>query len=183
MRASPLQLVNLRFLKVQIEPTEVPDPTEPKPRVEGEPFDFSGVGIQTELGHGHGEVQGSEDAEIQPFMVTLAVRLTGEVGKQPPYRIDVKCAGYFTISVKAFTDSKRREDVAVVNGASMLYSSIRDLVSSVTSRSWGGEMLLPTMNFQNDAPNGTNLPNGGTSQETETPAVKKRSVKARQTQH
>ncbi|WP_143066166.1 protein-export chaperone SecB [Burkholderia cepacia] len=158
MELSPLQLVNFRFLKVLIEPATSPDIGNPLPRIETA-FDFGGVQVQLELGHGHVDpvtpaANGEGEAvEIQPYALTMGIRLLGAEGKVAPYRIDVKCVGYFNILTKAFPDEARRQDVVVVNGASMLYGTIREMVSNITARSWHGELLLPSMNFGNDAPN------------------------------
>ncbi|WP_156429865.1 hypothetical protein [Burkholderia sp. FL-7-2-10-S1-D7] len=164
MELSPLQLVNFRFLKVFIEPATPPEIAEPHPRTEGA-YDFAGVQFQLELGHGHvdpltPDINGvGEAVEIQPYVLTMGIRLLGTEGKVAPYRIDVKCVGYFNVVTKAFPDEARRQDVVVVNGASMLYGTIREMVSNVTARSWHGELLLPSMHFGSDAPNKVGTPN------------------------
>ncbi|WP_175782754.1 protein-export chaperone SecB [Burkholderia cenocepacia] len=156
MELSPIQLVNLRFLKILVEPTTSVEIDSPHPRNES-PFDFGGVQFQSELGHGYGEavtptVHG-ENVEVQPYVVTLAVRLLGAEGKIAPYRIDVKCVGYFNVLTEAFPEEARRQNVVVVNGAAMLYGAIREMVSNITARSWHGELLLPAMSFLGEAPN------------------------------
>ncbi len=43
-------------------------------------------------------------------------------------------------------------DLIVVNGASMIYGSIREMISNVTSRSMAGPLLLPSLSFIDSKP-------------------------------
>jgi preprotein translocase subunit SecB len=159
MQASPLQLVEFRFVKVHVEPTDMTDVNAPLPRSNSSAFDFSGVQIQAEIGHGFrppietAYEENGEQVQIQPYVVSLGIAIAGDDGRPTPYKIDVKCVGYFNVLTAAFPDEARRQDVVVVNGASMLYGAIRDMVATVTARGWKGEMLLPAMSFADDAPN------------------------------
>jgi preprotein translocase subunit SecB len=44
--------------------------------------------------------------------------------------------------------AEERRVLALVNGASLLYGTVREMVSSITSRSAHGPLLLPSLNFQ-----------------------------------
>jgi preprotein translocase subunit SecB len=44
--------------------------------------------------------------------------------------------------------AEERRVRALVNGASLLYGAVREMVSTITSRSAHGPLLLPSLNFQ-----------------------------------
>jgi len=152
-------------VKVNVEPSGQVDINALGARSDLNGFDFSGVQIQVEIGHGArppvettaGESGGK--AEIQPYVLSVGIAIAGGEGKPAPYNIDVKCVGYFNILTSAFPDEIRRQDVVIVNGASMLYGAIREMVATVTARSWMGELLLPAMSFVDDAPSRRKGPN------------------------
>lgn len=69
-----------------------------------------------------------------------------------PYEATIAVRG--TVRMHQMTDIKDkndREQRALVNGVSLLYGAVRDMVSTVTSRSAHGQMLLPTLNFSSMA--------------------------------
>lgn len=173
MRPSPLQLEEVRFLHVRVEPREVPDLRDQF--AEHTKYVFTNTRFNTTLEH-----MFAEDADDQPmsnFIVTLRVELPDEGEKPSPYVIDVKCVGYFAISKKAFPDSEKRIDVGVVNGASLLYGTIREMILSITSRSWSGPLLIPSMSFMDDGPKNGNHTTIQLSDQKAKPA--KATVKAR----
>lgn len=148
MRPAPLQLLQLVFKKVSVELDEEHAPKEPI-----NPFTtifvFDGIDISTEFGIG----------EIDPdhergrlFLVTLRVM----VDNQPsdcaierrfcPYRIDVEVRGVVAV-LKGAEKAAPPEDLAAVNGASLLWAAVREQILTVTSRMLAGPVTLPTMNF------------------------------------
>jgi preprotein translocase subunit SecB len=148
MLPSPLQLDDIRFVHVRVEPREAPDFREQF--AEHPKHIFTNTRFNTTLEHTFAE--DSEDQPMSNFLVTLRVELPDIGETPPPYLIDVKCVGYFSISKKVFPDEEKRVDVGVVNGASLLYGTIRDMVLSITSRAWYGPLLLPSMSFMDDGP-------------------------------
>lgn len=148
MQLSPLQLDELRFLNVRIDCRDAPDLREHDKR--HEPYAFENTKFSSTIEHNCAEE--NPDQPVTCFVVTLSLCLPAEGENPPPYVVDVKCVGYFSISKAAFPDFERRYDVGVVNGASMLYGAMREMISTVTARSWYGQVLLPSLNFQNSAP-------------------------------
>lgn len=148
MQLSPLQMDELRFIHVKIEPRVAPDLT--KNRETYEPFRFVNTQFRSHIEH----VCAIEDEEspVTNFIVALAIQLPDGGENPPPYVVDAKCVGYFSIKKSAFPDFERRYDVGVVNGASLLYGALRDLIATTTARSWHGQLMLPALNFQDNAP-------------------------------
>lgn len=152
MQPSPLQLRVLKFIDTRVD-SRIP-PSLDKLGEDQPDYDFKSTTIISTIEHSPAE--DSEDSPIINFLVALRIELPDEGETPPPYVIDVKCVGYFTLLKDAFPDPIKRYDVAVVNGTSMLYGAIREKISELTSRSWYGNLLLPSANFQKDAPS-----NGG----------------------
>ena len=66
-------------------------------------------------------------------------------GTEEPYHIHCQIVGQFLVD-----EALDREDLdrlVAVNGASILYSSLREMLLIVTGRSAWGAMQLPTVNF------------------------------------
>lgn len=148
MQLSPLQLEDLRFVHICIEPRELPDVKDFDKVFT--PYEFANTKFTSTVEHTH--ASDDEESSTTKFIVGLTLQLPDEGDTPPPYIIDVKCIGYFTISKAAFPDPIKRYDVGVVNGASLLYGAIRELVATTTSRLWYGKMFLPAVNFQTNAP-------------------------------
>jgi preprotein translocase subunit SecB len=66
--------------------------------------------------------------------------------KYSPYLIDVEARGVVLIPNGA-EKLAPPEDLAAVNGASLLWSALREQVLTVSSRMMAGQVMLPTMNF------------------------------------
>jgi preprotein translocase subunit SecB len=62
-----------------------------------------------------------------------------------PYTVKAAVVGYFTVSEEY--PSERSERMAKTNGPALLYSSMRELVASVTARSPYPTLLSPSMMF------------------------------------
>ena len=140
MRISSLQLKHLLFTRVFVEP-EVPF-QEASSFKTGE-FSFEGVTFHVNLNTA--AVQGQED-DPRDFMIELNVGITNEKNVHAPYKIDIGVLGLFEISEKIEKDE--RVNIVTVNGSSLLYGAIREQVSTITSRSYLGTMVLPTMDFR-----------------------------------
>ena len=148
MQLSPLQLEDLRFVHVCIEPRELPDFKDFDASFA--PYEFGNTKFMSTVEHL--QATDEEDNPATRFIVGLSLQLPDEGDTPPPYIVDVKCVGYFSIDKSAFPDPIKRYDVGVVNGASLLYGAIREMIATTTSRLWYGKMVLPSVNFQANAP-------------------------------
>ena len=80
------------------------------------------------------------------YQLTLTVGSDPDCDEGEPYQIHCQVVGQFVVE-EAF----EREDLdrlVAVNGASILYSSLREMVLIVTGRSAWGAVQLPTVNFR-----------------------------------
>ncbi len=110
-------------------------------------FDFEGVGIRANIGTARREGQQEDPRD---FLVNLEIVVDNKEGKPAPYNIDVGVVGVF--NVLPSLPKERREDLVTVNGASILYGVIREVVLLLTSRFSAGALTLPGMNFEDSAP-------------------------------
>lgn len=148
MQLSPLQMDELRFIHVKIEPRVVPDLTQNHEQYQ--PFRFGNTRFGSHIEHVCAIE--NEESPVTNFIVALTIQLPDGGENPPPYVVDAKCVGYFSIKKSAFPDFERRYDIGVVNGASLLYGALRDLIATTTARSWYGQLMLPALNFQDNAP-------------------------------
>jgi len=93
-----------------------------------------------------------QDQQDDPrdFLITLNFGIDNKTGKKAPYDIEVGVIGVF--NVLPSLPIEKREDLVTVNGASILYGVIREIVLSLTSRFAEGPLTLPGMNFEDTAP-------------------------------
>ena len=158
MKPSPVQLMQLMFKHVKVEldpahlPAEVPNPLTSV-------FTFDGVSLQSEVGIGEAD---PDHERGTVFFVELRVVVDNEPNpdnkdqKYAPYKVDVAVEGVVLIPmvVDQLADA---EDLAAVNGASMLWSAVREQVLTITSRMRAGPVVLPSVHFhdlkkRNEAP-------------------------------
>ena len=140
MRPSPLQLRHVLYKKVSVIPHSPIDSETP---VRAVGFEFDGINIQAKIGIG--QKVGQED-DPRDFIVNLEIKIDGKEGKPAPYLIDIGVVGVF--NVLPSLQKEKRKDLVTVNGASILYGVIREIVLSLTSRFAIGPMTLPGMNFE-----------------------------------
>ncbi len=158
MKPSPVQLMQLMFKHVKVEldpahlPAEVPNPLTSV-------FTFDGVSLQSEVGIGESDPH-HERGTV--FFVELRVVVDNEPNpdikgqKYAPYKVDVAVEGVVLIP-KGAEKLGDAEDLAAVNGASILWSAVREQVLTITSRMRAGPVVLPSVHFhdlkkRNDAP-------------------------------
>lgn len=146
MNIAPLQPRSIVFQVVSIEVA----PDENNNVIPADQFDFGGVNIRCDVGHAQAQSEAGEIADNM-FLVGVDVFITNEEGKKAPYVIHVGAKGYFEW-VAQKVDPIEMKDLIVVNGASILYGVIREMVSNVTSRSMAGPLLLPSFNFVDQKP-------------------------------
>lgn len=90
-----------------------------------------------------------EKEKYSDFGVKLALRVAPKEDAQAPYNIQVSVRGIVRMHLtKADGQAEERRVLALVNGASLLYGAVREMVSTITSRSAHGPLLLPSLNFQ-----------------------------------
>jgi|JI10StandDraft_1071094.scaffolds.fasta_scaffold49935_3 hypothetical protein len=147
MKPSPIQLMRLMFKHVKVEldtehlPKEIPNPLEAV-------FTFEGVTVHTEVGIGEA------DSEDTGHMYFLELRLLVDNKPRPeaerqvfaPYLIDIAAEGVVRVPPGA-EKLGPPEDLAIVNGAGLLWSAIREQVLNTTSRMRAGPVMLPTVHF------------------------------------
>ena len=158
MKPSPVQLMQLMFKHVKVEldpahlPAEVPNPLTSV-------FTFDGVSLQSEVGIGEAD---PDHERGTVFFVELRVVVDNEPNpdikgqKYAPYKVDVAVEGVVLLP-KGAEKLGDAEDLAAVNGASMLWSAVREQVLTITSRMRAGPVVLPSVHFhdlkkRNEAP-------------------------------
>lgn len=148
MKASPVQLMQLMFKHVRVDF----DPEHQAPQVINpltEVFTFEGVSLYSEVGIGEADMN-HERGRV--YVVELRAVVDNapnpEVTNQrfAPYKIDVAAEGLILIP-KGAEQVGDPEDLAAVNGASMLWGAIREQVTTITSRMRAGPVVMPSMNF------------------------------------
>lgn len=148
MNPGPIQLLQVMFrhVKVELDPAHLP-PAAPNPLTSV--FVFDGVSIQTEISVGVADQDAGRD---QVFFIMLRVVVdnqpNAELGEQKfcPYTLDVAAEGIVLVP-EASRKLGAAEDVAAVNGASMLWSAAREQILAITSRMRAGPVMLPTVHF------------------------------------
>jgi len=142
MQASPIQTKSIVYAELAISPYL---PTDEE-QVETEGFDWSGVHFDIAVRHDQAEKDGRP---AYPIFLRIRIPNTGDT-KKAPYAITAAVMGGFV-----YTGNKSKEealDLVVVNGLSILYSSLRDMIITITSRMIHGALYLPGANFMDHAP-------------------------------
>lgn len=148
MKASPLQLLQLFFQKLSIEvdsrhlPDEIPNPLT-------HPFHFDGVTLRTKVG-----ISEPDDSDGDERVYQLSFGLTvdneareGSEQQFSPYLLDVQAVAWVRLHRNAESLAPLR-DLALVNGAALIWSAIREQVALTTGRMPYGTVHLPTVHFQ-----------------------------------
>lgn len=151
MKPSPVQLVQLTFMKVLVEVDQAVAYDIDKLRAFAA-FAFDGVTFKTKFGFDQLDEDGREGTSEMFFQVALDVVVDNELKDQEgkhalsPYLIDIRAAGLVRIPLGAEKLAPPRE-LAAVNGAVMLWAAIREQLMNVTSRMPRGPAMLPSVNF------------------------------------
>ena len=168
MKVSPLQPKGIVFEEVSILATL----DETNTPISTDNFDFQDVRLVCDVGHADVDVDVDIDSPSDDSMlVSIRLRIPNEDGKKAPYKINIAVTGIFEWLNKS-TDRTERRDLTVVNGATILYGAIREMVLTVTSRSMSGAMLLPSVNFIDNKPS---LATPVEPEISSVPAIKRRS--------
>ncbi len=149
MKTSPVQLLQLFYQKVSVEfdrrhvPESLPNPLS-------NVFSFDGITLTTGVGIEELEAPSSEE---HIFQVSFELRLdNAEIPENTsqrfsPYLLDIQAVSIIRVPAVASKLGPLR-DLALVNGAALMWSAIREQVAAVTSRMPLGQVLLPTVHFQ-----------------------------------
>jgi len=140
MRVASVQLRFYRLSRVSVLPRESVELTMPKDPAPVPKWD--GINIQSDVEFAWAD--GQTDPPTS-YAVRLHVRILNDGEHKAPYDIDLEVVGYFDLLGKFPLDI--RGDVAKVNGASILYGILREILSSLTARFPRGELVLPGVNF------------------------------------
>lgn len=149
MKAAPIQLHQLSFRRVSVE-LDVDRLNAGEFDQTDKHFAFDGVLIATNVGFTPME-QG--DTQEKNFLLTLQVVIDnkvpddGSATKPSPYLVDVEAGAIVRVANGAEVHGDV-EDLALVNGTSLLWSAIREQVCNLTARMSAGLATLPTVHFQ-----------------------------------
>jgi preprotein translocase subunit SecB len=87
------------------------------------------------------------EKDKQYWKVALVIRLRPKKDRSlPPYRLEVDVTGVFSTKTGEVAEPDLARLVGI-NGASMLYSAVREQVFMVTARGAWGPLQLPTVSF------------------------------------
>jgi preprotein translocase subunit SecB len=147
MKTAPIQLgqISFRRINVEVDVARLPEDGAPASDVA---FDFEKVNIAT---HVRFSPMDETEAPGKSFFVVLQVVINNQASdkkdaRYSPYFIDIEAGAV----IRALPGSEALGDVkdlVIVNGASMLWSAIREQVCSLTARMPAGLVTLPTVNF------------------------------------
>jgi preprotein translocase subunit SecB len=130
MSSLPLVVERHFFTKVLVEANPDHQPEKDKDHV---------LGIRAEVRGG------SLKDDPRRWRLFLTVRTETSEEEKIPYKIDLECVGFFTVSPEV--EEKKIPSLVHANGAAILYSSTREFLLVITGRGpWGG-FYLPTTNF------------------------------------
>ncbi len=142
MQLSPLQLLKYTFDGVSVMPVDgfVADAKFPPELV----FFPGKLAISAETGL----QQLNEEKSYSDFTVLLKLRAGPKEGNQAPYQVQASISGVVRMHLsQADGQAEERRVRALVNGVSLLYGVIREMVCNITSRSVHGQLLLPSLSF------------------------------------
>lgn len=143
MKSSPIQVKQILYGEFCIEPNEIEDDD-----VLSESFDWNGVLFKSSTRY---EKITRDEADAYALFLTLEIASSDK--KQAPYSIKASVMGLFAY-VGERADSEAL-DLVVVNGLSILYSSLRESILGMTTRMINGPLCLPGANFMDHAPSAT----------------------------
>lgn len=136
MEASRLRLEASHLTKISIIPRENADVTPV-----GQFADFNNANMSSEV-----TLQGLDNAEKNDIKhaLQLQVLVSPKSDCHFPYDIDVSILGVFDANE---LPAEKRDVLVLVNGASMLYSALREMLLTLTYRCIHGPVMLPSVHF------------------------------------
>lgn len=142
MQLSPLQLLEYVFDGISVMPIEGYKPEEK--------FSPSLVFFPGKLAMSAdtGLAILDEKEQYSDFGVRLTLRVGPKDDSEAPYRIEIAVRGVVRMHLTQNAgQAEERRVRALVNGVSLLYGVVREMVTNITARSAHGQMLLPSLNF------------------------------------
>lgn len=142
MQLSPLQLLEYTYDGVSVTPVDgyVADPEFSTGLV----FFPGKLAMSAETGL----AVLSEESNYSDYGIKLTLRVAPKEDKQAPYNVQISVRGVVRMHLmQEVNQAEERRVRALVNGVSLLYGVVRELVSNITSRSAHGGMLLPSLSF------------------------------------
>jgi len=85
-------------------------------------------------------------SDKQSWMIGLNISFKAAQPEPISYEGHIEIVGYFIIEDTTIPEEKQA-DIAAVNGASMLYSSARELIVMLTGHGRNGRLILPSVSF------------------------------------
>lgn len=173
MQLSPLQLLEFAFEEVSVKPVLGFEGKRHEPGFVTAPGNLrmradTGIALL------------AEHAKYSDFGLKLLLSVEPKDANSAPYEATVGVKGTFRMhQMDDMKDADERRTRALVNGVSILYGLVRDMVCTVTSRSIHGQMLLPTLNFSSLAAQGPELIEGAADAR---PAAKRRKSRMKTTE-
>lgn len=149
MLTSPIQPIEIYFEEISVSMDQAENHEE-QGIVPSDFFQWHGVKFYAK--HAHEVVQ-----EENRSMVNLRFQfeIPNTEGVKLAYKIKIVAVGRFgTLNVSSFISKGEAEvlDLVVVNGTSILYSTVREKLLEITSRMKPGALSLPSFNFMDIRP-------------------------------
>lgn len=128
-KPSPLQLASCYFTKVRVDA-----------QAKAQAKDFAGINLDV-----HTEAWKQNPENLRQWYVQLKVHLEAKEAVIPSYLAEVEAIGTFTV------DDSWKEDLVerlvYINGSGILYSSIREMICTITARGFWPMLTLPSWSF------------------------------------
>lgn len=163
MQSSPIQTQSIVYGELSI----VPYMPEGDESSDADGFDWAGVKFDIAVKYDQLERDG---VPAYPVFLRIRVPNNGE-GKKAPYAITAAIMGGFIY--RGEKSSEEALDLVVVNGLSILYSSLREMILTTTSRMINGALYLPGANFMDHAPSHSKASKKSPSAKKTAPKIKK----------
>lgn len=136
MEASRLRLETYHLTKISIIPREEVDVTPV-----GQFADLNAADMASEVTL---QVLDDEESKEVKRALQLEVFVKPKVDSAFPYDIDISILGVFDANE---LPAEKRDVLVLVNGASMLYSALREQLLTLTYRCIHGPVMLPSVHF------------------------------------
>lgn len=138
MKASPLTLSDLSFLRLNLE-------VDKEFQGSASNYDFDSTLVKCIIKHS------KKSNEENTWWVGIEFGTKSTEEKTCPYLIDVVAVGLFHVS--ADIPEERREKLVYENGAALVFGAIREMITNISSRSSYGQLQLPTASFMGEFEN------------------------------
>jgi preprotein translocase subunit SecB len=136
MEPSRLKLQAYHLKSIEIKPYEDADALPV-----GQYADFQQVEFSSEVQHLEIKDEGSEDSK---HGLSLKLIINRGESQAFPYAINIEAIGVFNASGLPV---ERQVPLVLVNGASMLYGALREILLMLTQRCMHGPVMLPSVHF------------------------------------